>query len=154
MSRCGSRDLISSLPNEILGKILSLLWTNRAACTSVLSKRWRNLLALVDNRDLNDASGCPRDFCDFVDKTLALLRNSTTVKRFSLNGAFEHDASQIDSWIHTLLQRGFLELHLETLRVHRIDTEFFKSNTLVEITICDIGIRVWRNVLGSVFSCA
>lgn len=51
-----SRDYISRLPDEILGKILSLLWTNRAACTSVLSKRWRNLLAFVDNLALHDWS--------------------------------------------------------------------------------------------------
>ncbi|XP_010510427.1 PREDICTED: F-box/LRR-repeat protein At2g29930-like [Camelina sativa] len=132
----GSRDLISCLPDEILGKILSLLWTNRAACTAVLSKRWRNLLALVDNLDLNDASGNYRYFCDFVDRTLALLSNSPTVKRFSLNCNFQHEDARVDNWIRTVLERGFLELHLKTVD-HRIDTEFFTSNTLVKLTICD-----------------
>ncbi|KAL1195730.1 F-box/LRR-repeat protein [Cardamine amara subsp. amara] len=132
----GSRDLISSLPDEILGKILSLLRTNCAACTSVLSKRWRNLLSLVDNLDLNDASGDHQYFCDFVDNTLSLLSNSTTVKRFSLDCAFNHDASRVDSWICTVLERGFLELKLKTMGMeYRIDTEFFTSNTLVKLTI-------------------
>nr|AAC31859.1 unknown protein [Arabidopsis thaliana]AAM15395.1 unknown protein [Arabidopsis thaliana] len=132
----GSRDYISSLPDEILGKILSLFCTNRAACTSVLSKRWRNLLELVDNLDLNDAYGNHQYFCDFVDRTLALLSNSTTVKRFSLNCAFHNDASRVNSWIRTVFDRGFLDLHLETAHMHRIDTEFFTSNTLLELTIC------------------
>ncbi|CAL9234886.1 unnamed protein product [Arabidopsis halleri] len=147
----GSKDYISNLPDEILGKILSLLWTNRAACTSVLSKRWRNLLALVDNLDLNDASGNHRYFCDFVDRTLALLSNSTTVKRFSLNCEFKHASSRVGSWIHTVLERGFLELHLETACRHRIDTEFFTSNTLVELTICGAFYAGGRLPPGGVF---
>ncbi|KAG7568975.1 Leucine-rich repeat 2 [Arabidopsis thaliana x Arabidopsis arenosa] len=147
----GSKDYISNLPDEILGKILSLLWTNRAACTAVLSKRWRNLLALVDNLDLNDASGNHRYFCDFVDRTLSLLSNSTTVKRFSLNCDFEHDDSRVESWIRTVLKRGFLELHLETSRMHCIDTEVFTSNTLVELTICGQFYAEGRLPPGGVF---
>ncbi|XP_020885088.1 F-box/LRR-repeat protein At2g29930-like [Arabidopsis lyrata subsp. lyrata] len=147
----GSKDYISNLPDEILGKILSLLWTNRAACTSVLSKRWRNLLALVDNLDLNDASGDHRYFCDFVDRTLALLSNFTTVKRFSLNCDFKHASSRVRSWIHTVLERGFLKLHLETARMHRIDTEVFTSNTLVDLTICGRFYAEGRLPPGGVF---
>ncbi|KAH0886442.1 hypothetical protein HID58_062538 [Brassica napus] len=49
-----STDSISSLPDEVLGKVLSLLPTKQAASTSVLSKRWRNLLSLVDSLDLSD----------------------------------------------------------------------------------------------------
>ncbi|EOA28345.1 hypothetical protein CARUB_v10024550mg [Capsella rubella] len=115
-----SRDFISNLPDEVLGKILSLLWTNRAACTSVLSKRWRNLLELVDNLDLNDASGDHHYFCDFILSELYVC----------------HEASRIDTWIRTVLKRGYLELHLETAHMHYIDTEFFTSKKLVELTIC------------------
>lgn len=79
-----SRDLISSMPDEVLGKILSLLPTRLAASTSVISKRWRNLLSLVDTLDLSDEIGNPRGFYDFVDTTLALLSNSSIIKTFSL----------------------------------------------------------------------
>ncbi|ESQ51492.1 hypothetical protein EUTSA_v10016490mg [Eutrema salsugineum] len=133
----GSRDLISSLPDEVLGKIMSLLPTKLAASTSVLSKRWRNLLPLVDSLDFNDASGDPRGFSDFVDKTLALLSSSSIVKRFSLKCQHKHEKSRVDSWIRTVLERGLLELHLETVCMHCLVTEFFTSNTLVRLTLAN-----------------
>ena len=117
---------------------MSLHSTKRAACTSVLSRRWRNLLSLVDNLDLNDASGNHLYFSDFVDNTLALLSNSTTVKRFSLDCDFRHDESRIDSWIRTVLERGFLELSLKTEDMHCIDmNKLFTRNTLVKLTTFD-----------------
>ncbi|KAL0790732.1 hypothetical protein Bca101_006978 [Brassica carinata] len=39
----GLRDLISWLPKEVLGSILSLLPTKQAASTSVLAKKWRHV---------------------------------------------------------------------------------------------------------------
>ncbi|CAN7061094.1 unnamed protein product, partial [Brassica rapa subsp. trilocularis] len=121
------RDSISSLPDEVLGKVLSLLPTNQAASTLVLSKRWRNLLSLVDSLDLSDdatATGDPRGFPDFVDKTLALLTNSSIIKRFSLRCEHTHDASRVDNWIRTVLERrSFSELHLESEYIHVIETK-------------------------------
>ncbi|CAA7038040.1 unnamed protein product [Microthlaspi erraticum] len=135
VSKGVSRDLISSLPDEVLGKILSLLPTKLVASTSVLSKRWRNLLSLVENLDFNDATGNPRGFSDFVDKTLALLTNSSIIKRFSLNCEHKHDKTRVDTWIHTVLKRGFSELHLQSVCMGFLQTEFFTSNTLVNLTL-------------------
>ncbi|EFH46411.1 hypothetical protein ARALYDRAFT_915090 [Arabidopsis lyrata subsp. lyrata] len=46
---------INSLPDEVLGQILSLLRTKLAASTAILSKRWRNLLPLVHNLDFDES---------------------------------------------------------------------------------------------------
>ncbi|KAF8055503.1 hypothetical protein N665_1293s0011 [Sinapis alba] len=139
----GVRDLISSLPDEVLGNILSLVPTKLAASTSVLSKRWKHSLSLVNILDFDDSmllypnkvSDLPRScFFDFVDNTLALLVNSQ-VKKFTLKCRYNLDTSRVDRWIRTVLERGFLELHLTSHEDHCIDSEFFTSNTLVNLTL-------------------
>ncbi|KAG7599740.1 FBD domain [Arabidopsis suecica] len=149
--RSSPRDSISNLPDEILGKLLSLLPTKVAASTSVLSKRWRNLLGLVDNLCFDESmvvypneeeaeSGSDR-FSDFVDKALALLGNSP-IKKFSL--CHEPRRGCVDAyqrWIFTAMELGLLELHLHADRRYSrvvIETEFFTSNTLVKLTLSGV----------------
>ncbi|KAF2566799.1 hypothetical protein F2Q68_00023829 [Brassica cretica] len=117
---CSSRDRISDLPDEILGKILPLVPTKVAASTSVLSKRWKNnnLLVLVDKLSFDESmvvypneeeaeSGSDR-FLDFVDKT-----------------AMEEE------------QGGLLEeVHLECTRNEvNLKRKLLTSNTLVKLTL-------------------
>ncbi|XP_010513740.1 PREDICTED: F-box/LRR-repeat protein At3g60040-like [Camelina sativa] len=134
-----SKDAISWLPDEVLADILSRVPTKLAASTSVLSKRWRNLFALVHNLDF-DASDLlqpeedeeERDvmresFRDFVDRTLALQCGSP-IKKFSLKCVI-HMASELDCPADKEYGEVFLP------------SELFKSKTLICVTCFFLVVR-------------
>ncbi|KAG7566396.1 F-box domain [Arabidopsis suecica] len=121
----GSKDAISFLPEEVLGKILSLIPTKQAASTSVLAKKWRYLFRLVHNLDFDDSDLLQpeegqqeRDvmresFRNFVDRTLA-LQCASPIKKFSLRCGI-HMASElacVGRWICNAVERGVLELDI------------------------------------------
>ncbi|CAN7052372.1 unnamed protein product [Brassica rapa subsp. trilocularis] len=77
-------DRVSNLPDEVLCHILSFLTTKEAALTSILAKRWRNLLAFVPSLTIDDSvflhpeegkqnrQDIIQSFMNFVDRVLAL----------------------------------------------------------------------------------
>ncbi|KAL0889384.1 hypothetical protein Bca101_013367 [Brassica carinata] len=173
MDSCGV-DLISKLPDEILGKILSLAPTKVAASTSVLSNRWRNLLCLIDslcfdesmvvypnNEEEAAASGSHR-FLDFVENTFALLLSkSAVIKKLYLSRVHEYGHGHgvennylyprvntcFTRWITNALGRGLLELHLHAAPFAGVElqTKLLTSDTLVKLTIsCEFFIEVER----------
>ncbi|ESQ54275.1 hypothetical protein EUTSA_v10026977mg [Eutrema salsugineum] len=153
-----SKDAISSLPDETLAQILSFLPTKRAASTSILSKRWRNLFSLMillfapqhhldlDQSDfLHPKQGkrqrrrrreeIHKSFRTFVDKTLSL---QNTIKKFSLKCRDDPvDIAQTNRWISCALE---LDLRIKTDCEHNepqrpLPCTIFTSNTLVKLTL-------------------
>ncbi|KAF3498426.1 hypothetical protein DY000_02054140 [Brassica cretica] len=137
----GSRDdLISCLPREVLGEILSLLPTKLAASTSLLSKKWRYLFALVHSLDFDDTvllqpppeegrDEIKESFRNFVDRTLALQCGcGSRIKKFSLTYLVTNNSDVVDErrWITSVVERGVLEVDV-TLRI--------SSQTIKKLTV-------------------
>ncbi|CAA7039040.1 unnamed protein product [Microthlaspi erraticum] len=155
-------DHVSSLPNELLCHILSFLTTKEAALTSVLSKRWLNLLAFVPNLVLDDSmflhpeeckrerEGIVQSFEDFVDRVLALQGHSS-IKRFSLKCENGVDKDRVNRWICNVLHRGVSDLELFIFD-HRyvLPQETFVSRTLLKLKLTtNFGDDPWSGVEGA-----
>jgi len=145
-------DLLRNVSDELICHILSFLTTKEAALTSVLSKRWRNLLAYVPNLDIDDntflhpemGKGDREDirelFMDFVDRVLA-LQGDSPIKKVSIN-CVGVDSVRVDAWIRNVMLRGVSELGLSIiLDVQSIGKKFwmppkcFESKKLVKLEI-------------------
>jgi hypothetical protein len=111
-------DWVSTLPDDILIKILSLLTVSDAAMTSCLSTRWRHLWKNVDHLILNahtlkmqepDVSNYhaktklwKAEATKFVHKVNGVLRNhnGNRIKEFTVRFPLTSDhASVLDHWI-------------------------------------------------------
>ncbi|KAG7564092.1 Transferase [Arabidopsis suecica] len=138
--RTCSRDAISWLPDEVLGKILSSLSTKQAASTSVLSKKWRYIFTLVDNLDFDDSFSNINSFKNFVDQTLALQRDFP-IKKFSLKCHIRKDNEwqkvYVGRLISHVVKRGILEIELriKDRGPYRLPHQLFASKTLVKLSL-------------------
>ncbi|XP_018442766.1 F-box protein At3g59000 [Raphanus sativus] len=146
-------DHISSLPDGVLCHILSFLTTKEAALTSILAKRWRNLLAFVPclkiddtlflhpEKGKGDREDVKQSFMDFVDRVLALQGNSP-LNKFSLQSFSGADSDRVDGWISSVLARGVSDLdlkiilHLDRLwDPYQLSPKCFECSTLVSLSI-------------------
>ncbi|KAG7634969.1 FBD domain [Arabidopsis suecica] len=141
-----SKDIINCLPDNLLCQILSNLSTKEAALTSLLSKRWRYLFALVPNLDFDvlpslhpEVAMQDQDqtsFIDFVDRVLK-LRGKDHINKFSLkcgDGIEDEDAFP---WILNTLRHGVsdLSLHVSPSLVYWLPSKVFASKALVRLKI-------------------
>ncbi|XP_010512155.1 PREDICTED: F-box/LRR-repeat protein At3g59210 [Camelina sativa] len=139
-----SKDVINSLPDNLLCQILSNLSTKEAALTSLLSKRWRYLFALVPNLDFDVLSSLhpgietqdQTSFIDFVDRVLK-LRGKDHINKFSLKCGDGIEDEDVFPWILNALRHGVsdLALHVSPSLVYWLPSKVFASKTLVRLKI-------------------
>ncbi|CAA7050700.1 unnamed protein product [Microthlaspi erraticum] len=151
-----SRDAISSLPDDMLAKILSDLPTKLAVSTSVLSKRWRSLFPLMtrlfasqhhfylDDSDLLFPEVkiyfLHQWFRDFVGKTLS---GCNSIKKLSLKCQDGHISFPLaDKWIGIALDRGLVDLDL------RLTTRELKEAVYLPMFIVFINTTLVKLTLG------
>ncbi|CAA7024378.1 unnamed protein product [Microthlaspi erraticum] len=136
-------DFISTLPDEVLCHILSFLTTKHAASTSVLSKRWRDLIAFVPFVEIDDSDllrperdGVLEIFMDFVDRVLA-LQGDSRIKRFILDCKAGIDPDRVNRWIRVVLRRSVSVISLCTDfgDEYQLPPEVFVSKTLVSLKL-------------------
>ncbi|WZZ66633.1 hypothetical protein YC2023_078003 [Brassica napus] len=144
----GSKDLISSLPDAIICHILSFLSTKDAALTSVLSKRWRHLLAFVTNLDLDNTiydrpkmgrkrrRHLRKSFKLFVERVMALQGNAP-LNKFSLRCKIACVTSRVNRWVLKALERGVVDLDLYISSEHEypLPPQVLMSKTLVKLKL-------------------
>jgi F-box domain len=153
------QDLISSLPEEVKGKILSYLSTRDAVQTSVLSSRWRYTWASVPEISIREAdftfanSRTRSRFVKFVDVLLCL--HNGPIFTFTLdNGNFYREnyfRDAFDRWILYLSWRK--ELHefsfnFCSANLYNLPTSLFSCHGLSSLKLRDCRIKLPQGFQG------
>ncbi|TVU41140.1 hypothetical protein EJB05_14636 [Eragrostis curvula] len=118
-----NHDRISTLPDDLLIKILSLMTVREAAVTDCLSNRWRHLWENTDNLILDvhtmgmqvpENHLWSSEDTEFVNKVNGVLRhhNAIGIKKFKVKFplSFGAHASALDRWVEFAAASGSEEL--------------------------------------------
>ncbi|XP_074273496.1 putative F-box protein At3g58860 isoform X3 [Silene latifolia] len=150
----GSLDRISSLPDELLGHILSFLPTLSALQTSLLSTRWRYLFTLTTSLSFDDQEyyelsshgnkTLNTGFVRFVSGVLVLHR-VTPIQKFSLKlkRDREYASSHLLLWISAAILKGVrhLDLYIFYQQIS-LPNCILSSQTLVSLEIHSVRHKV------------
>ncbi|PWA74138.1 FBD-like protein [Artemisia annua] len=126
-SKSKSVDRLSSLHEEILSRILSLIPTKSAVQTSILSKRWRHTWTLVHNLEFDYIHSSPEldRFIKYVDHVLHLCK-TPQIKNFRLNSNENIPVSTMSKWITEALRLNVSELEsLHGKDSHKVKITFY-----------------------------
>ncbi|XP_050206710.1 putative F-box/FBD/LRR-repeat protein At5g22670 [Mercurialis annua] len=111
-----NRDIISSLPDDVVCHILSYLDTKQAIGTTILSKRWRHAWTRLVDFNFDDKNYCINRrnfFTTFVDKVLLLHRGAGAIKKLIFDTrCFPHE--HINPWICAAVMQNIEDLDLCT----------------------------------------
>ncbi|KAF5757133.1 putative F-box domain, leucine-rich repeat domain superfamily, F-box-like domain superfamily [Helianthus annuus] len=129
-------DRLSSLPEEVVSHILSLMPTKFAVRTSILSWRWRYSWMSVTNLDFDDRHpyhdlNC---FTKFVDRVLE-LQKSPQVKVFRM--CFSEmwvKKSNVSKWIDVAVRLNVSELDVQSI-VLEVPVSLFTCRTLTKLKL-------------------
>ncbi|KAL9346032.1 hypothetical protein Peur_060885 [Populus x canadensis] len=144
-----NKDMISDLPNVIIGHILSFLPTKDALCTCILSKSWRELWRSLSNFDFDDRTWKSKIiFGNFMDRFCYLhnsRENSITKFRLRVNGSYP--SSRMSAWISAAIKDNLEELKLWIYTADHVPLprRIFSCEKLV---ILDLGYRIDIDLLG------
>ncbi|PRQ34519.1 putative F-box domain, FBD domain, leucine-rich repeat domain, L domain-containing protein [Rosa chinensis] len=108
----GGMKSLSNLPDVVLEKILSLLSTENAIRTSILSKRWEYLWTSIPTLNFFQGTLNKRTaMVNAVERAL-MLRRGVDIKKFTLCFEVLGDASLLNPWISAIVRLNVEELFL------------------------------------------
>ncbi|XP_076895750.1 F-box/LRR-repeat protein At4g14103-like, partial [Bidens hawaiensis] len=136
-------DQLSSMPEDIQSRILSLMPTKFAVQTCVLSKRWRYPWMSITNLDFDDIP--PLGFSNletFVDRVLGCCKSSQ-IESLRLNFSRTRiQESSVSNWIDKAITLGVRELDIQ-YTLFELPSSLFTCTTLTKLKIC----------LGNIWEC-
>ncbi|KAJ7948822.1 F-box/LRR-repeat protein [Quillaja saponaria] len=134
-------DKISSLPDSILGDILSLLPTKDAVRTCVLSTRWIYIWTCITSLQFDDrVRNCHRrrtkdNFMNLVSRVLLHLGDSS-IQSFSISCLKPYDMSRASAWISAVLRRKVQKLYIcYPNKLSICSHSLFNCHSLVELKL-------------------